>query len=132
MPEEYQPRKRSWLEKFRETFRGAWLGVRGQSSFYIHFAAAIVVIIAAFFLAVTQVEWYILILCITAVITAEMFNSALEEMAKAVDKNRNQHLANALDISSAAVLVASIGASLIGATIFLNRLGIRLELWAES
>jgi len=132
MPEEYQPRKRSWPEKFRETFHGLWVGVRGQSSFSFHFVATIAVIVAGIVLKVTRVEWYILILCITSVLTAEMFNSALEVLAKAVDKNRNQYLADSLNISSAAVLVTSIGSSLTGAIIFIHRLGIRLEWWVES
>nr|MCU0875418.1 diacylglycerol kinase [Pirellulaceae bacterium] len=52
------------------------------------------------------------------VLTAEMFNSALEHLARAVDRSENRHLGSALDIGSAAVLTASIGASLVGALVF--------------
>jgi diacylglycerol kinase len=51
-----------------------------------------------------------------------MFNSALEHMAKAVDRSENPLIAQSLDIGSAAVLMASIGASVIGALIFLARM----------
>ena len=56
------------------------------------------------------VEWCLLLLCIAGVLTAEMFNSALESMAKAITGESDPHLGNSLDIGSAAVLVASIGA----------------------
>jgi diacylglycerol kinase len=61
-------------------------------------------------------------LCITVVLTAEMFNSALESMAKAITGEIDPHLGNSLDIGSAAVLVASIGASGVGCAIFISHL----------
>ena len=112
----------SWISKFRCAFRGAKLGVRGESSFFVHFFAAAAVAAAALALGATLVEWCILLGCIAAVLTAEMFNSALERLAKAVDERPNPHIRDALDIGSGAVLVASIGAAVIGAVIFLNRL----------
>ena len=36
---------RNWVAKFRCAFRGAKLGVRGQSSFFIHFFMAAAVIV---------------------------------------------------------------------------------------
>ncbi len=68
-------------------------------------------------------------LCIAGVLTAEMFNSALESMAKAITGESDPHLGNSLDIGSAAVLVASIGAAVVGAIIFGHRVGVLLEWW---
>jgi diacylglycerol kinase len=112
----------SWIRKFRCAFRGAKLGVRGQVSFFVHFFAAAAVVAAALVLQVSLVEWCILIGCISAVLTAEMANTALEHLARAVDERPNPHLRDALDIGSGAVLVAALGAVVIGAIIFLNRL----------
>ena len=112
----------SWVRKFRCAFRGAKLGVRGQSSFFVHFFMAAAVVAAGLALSVTLVEWCVLLACITIVLTAEMFNSALERFAKTVEPRPNAHVRDALDIGSGAVLVASVGAAVIGAVIFLNRL----------
>jgi len=123
MPErqpERSPLERSWSVKFGDAFRGIKLGIRGQSSFFVHFFVAAAVVAAGVVLGVDLVEWCLLLLCITGVLTAEMFNSALEHLARAVDRSENRHLGSALDIGSAAVLTASIGASLVGAIIFVT------------
>lgn len=112
----------SWIKKFRCAFRGIKLGVRGQSSFFVHFFFAAAVVAAAVALNVTITEWCILVGAIAAVLTTEMVNTSLEILAKAIDDRHNPLLRDALDIASAAVLVASIGAATIGAIIFLNRL----------
>jgi len=115
--------ERSWPEKFRDAFHGMKEGVRGQSSFYFHFFMITLVIAAAVVFRIdTVTEWCVLILYITVVLTAEMFNSALEHMARAITREVDPHLGTALDIGSAAVLVASIGASVAGGIVFVNRL----------
>ena len=121
--------ERSWSSKFRDAFRGVKAGVRGQSTFFVHFFAAAAVIVAGAVLRVDLVEWCLLLLCIAIVLAAEMFNSALESMAKAITHESHPHLGNSLDIAAAAVLVASIGASIVGAIIFADRLGILLGWW---
>ncbi len=121
--------ERSWAEKFRDAFRGVKAGVRGQSSFFVHFFAAAAVIVAGIVLGVNLVEWCLLLLCIAGVLTTEMLNSALESMAKAITGESDPHLGNSLDIGSAAVLTASLGASTVGAIIFGHRLAILLGWW---
>jgi diacylglycerol kinase len=113
---------RTWRDKFRDAFRGWGFGVHDQSSFRVHFTAAAMVLIAASLLRLNRYEWALLILSISSVLVAEMFNTALEHLAKAVDRTHNAHIANALDIGSAAVLLAALGAAAVGAII----LGLRL------
>jgi diacylglycerol kinase len=123
------PTDRSWIAKFRCAFRGAELGIRGQSSFFVQFFFAAAVIVAAVVLHVTRIEWCLLILCIAGVLTAEMFNSALEAMARTITHEFDPHIGGALDIGSAAVLVASTGAAVVGTIIFLDRLLVLLGWW---
>ncbi|MCH8922183.1 MAG: diacylglycerol kinase [Planctomycetes bacterium] len=120
---------RGWIKKFADAFRGVALGVRGQSSFHVHFFMTAVVITVAAIVRVTLIQWCLLALCITLVLTAEMFNSALEYLARAVDREHNPDLGAALDIASAAVLVASFGAVVIGVMILGMRIGAVLEWW---
>lgn len=121
--------RRGWVRKFRHAFRGVKQGVRGQSSFFVHFFAAAAVLVAAGVLSCTASEWCLLLLCIAGVLTAEMFNSALEAAARAINREQDPHLADALDIGSAAVLVASLGAAFVGGIIFGRRLGHTLGWW---
>ena len=66
MDAEQPRRKRSWPEKFRDAFRGVGLGVRGQSSFRVHFLVAALVIVAAAVMQVPLWEWCVLLLCVKA------------------------------------------------------------------
>lgn len=118
-----------WSRKFRNAFRGLRVGVVGQSSFYVHFVAAALVLIVAAVLQVTPLEWCVLLLCIGIVLSAELFNSAFESCAKAITRDFDDNIRNALDIASAAVLVIAIAAALTGATIFFFRVGFWLGWW---
>jgi diacylglycerol kinase len=122
--------QRTWREKFGDAFHGLKAGVRGQSSFFVHFFMAALVVATGVGLGVDSLaEWGVLITCITVVLCCEMFNSALESLARAITSEVDPHVGTALDIGSAAVLVAALGASLVGAAIFANRLGLLIGWW---
>ena len=118
----FDPPRRSWLKKFTDAFHGLWLGVVGQSSFVVHLICAAIVVALGIWLEASPTEWLVLALCITLVLTAEMFNSALERLAKSLDDEHNPHLADGLNIASAAVLIAALGTAVAGAIIFVPKL----------
>jgi len=123
---EWQPRESSsligrWRQKFACALRGLAVGVRGQPSFCVHFPIAIGVVALATWLQVSQAEWLALILCITIVFSAELFNSAIEHLARAITRKENPEIRDALDIASGAVLVVALGAGVVG----LQVLGVR-------
>lgn len=107
-----------WRRKFGYAFRGFATGVRGESSFYVHFtfAAAALACGAAFRISIA--EWCVLFLAITGVLACEMFNSSLERLARAITHEKNQDLKAALDIGSTAVLMSAAGAVAVGLMIF--------------
>ncbi len=117
----------SWGQKFRRAFRGFKLGVRGQSSFFVHFFFTAAVIAAGVAFSVSLAEWCMLTLCVAIVLAAEMFNSGLEHLARAITDEHHPDVGSALDIGSAAVLIAAVGAALVGAMIFLSRLAVLLD-----
>jgi diacylglycerol kinase (ATP) len=127
--DDFQPTQRSWRAKFRDAFAGIAAGIHGQSSFRVHLLCTAAAVALGFILRISRVEWCLVALCIAAVLAAELFNSALERMAKAIDSRRNAELGAALDIASGAVLLAGAGAGAVGAMIFVFRLGILLEWW---
>lgn len=123
--------ERSWACKFRDAFRGVKTGVRGQSSFFVHFFFAAAVIAAAAVLCLGRVDWCLLLLCITVVLTAEMFNSAMESLADAMTDEDDPRFGDFLDIGAAAVLIASLGAAVVGALVFLHGIAELLGWWAK-
>jgi diacylglycerol kinase len=115
-------RRRRWRHKFRDAFRGLKLGVRGQSSFFVHFFVGALVIVAAFLLGCDVVEWCILLGCVGMVLVAELFNSALEVLFRGLDDTAKDRVWPCLDIAAGAVLLASIFAAVIGGLVFLMHL----------
>jgi diacylglycerol kinase len=113
---------RSWRGKFGDAFRGLKLGIRGQSSFFVHFFFTAVVVAAAIAFGCSVVEWGLLLGCIGMVLVAELFNSAIETLFRGLDESAKQKAWPSLDIAAGAVLLASVVAVLIGSLVFLNRI----------
>jgi diacylglycerol kinase len=115
--EEKRPR-RSWRLKFAAAFRGLKLGVRGHSSFSVHFFFAALVVAAAVALGCDLTQWCILLGCVGLVLTAELFNSAVETLFRGLDEEAKSRAWPALDIAAGAVLLASLTACVIGLVVF--------------
>jgi diacylglycerol kinase len=114
--------RRSWLRKFGDAFRGVKRGVRGQSSFSVHFFFAALVVAAGIVLQCSITQWALLFLCIGMVLTAELFNSALEHLFRGLDESSRARVWPCLDIAAGAVLLACIAAVIVGCLVFLERL----------
>src|SRR5438105_11961478 len=112
---------RSWRHKFRDALRGLKLGIRGHSSFFVHFFFSALVVAAAIVLRCTPLEWCFLLGCIALVLTAELFNSALELLFQGLDEAMKPRLRCCLDIAAGAVLLASIAAAVLGRSVFIGR-----------
>jgi diacylglycerol kinase len=123
--EPVEPLKRSrprrfWRDKFRDAFRGLKLGVRGHSSFSVHFFFAALVLAAGIVLRCGWYDWCILLGCIGFVLTAELFNSAIETLCRGLDEATRLRVRDCLDVAAGAVLTASITASVVGGLVFLK------------
>ncbi len=114
--------RRPWRDKFRAAFRGLKLGVRGHSSFFVHFFFTALVLAAAIAFQCDATEWCLLIGCIGAVLVAELFNSAIETLFRGLEEETRSQVWASLDVAAGAVLLASIIASVIGCIVFLPKL----------
>lgn len=119
--------RRKWGDKFGDAYRGLKLGIRGHSSFFVHFFIAALVLAAALVFGCELLEWCVLLGCIGLVFTAELFNSAVESIFHGLDEHTKPRVRGCLDIAAGAVLMASITAALIGSLVFLHRLWIILH-----
>ena len=114
-------RRRSWGAKFDEAFRGVKRGIRGHSSFSVHFFFAALAITAAVALECNWIEWCLVVICIGGVFTAELFNSAIETLFHGLDEATKLRWNGCLQIAAGAVLMASLTALVVGTIIFVNR-----------
>ena len=126
-PERKKPRL--WRDKFREAVRGVKKGVRGHSSFSVHFFCAAVAVAAAVALQCDHWEWCLVIGCIGVVMTAELFNSSIETLFRGLEPEARDRVYACLDIAAGAVLVAGLTSACIGAVIFGRKLLILFHLF---
>ena len=108
----------TWLSKFIDAASGIAAAFRSESSFYVHLPVGIIVIVAAILLKLSTAQTCILFLCVAFVLTAELFNTAIEALAKAVTREFDPNIQRALDVSAGAVLVASFMSVVVGLAIF--------------
>lgn len=121
------------LARFGRGFIYALNGIRAavqeERNFRFHLCAAIYVYAAAFLAGLEPVEYALLALCIFAVMSMELMNSAIE---RAVDKPDTEHwwsAGAAKDMAAGAVLVTAIGAVCVGVCLFANERALK-AIWS--
>lgn len=113
----------SMIESFYHAFQGISLALKEQRNLRIHFLCAAVVVVLGFYFKVDAISWFALLLSIGFVISAELFNTALEHMVDlSAEGEYRLHARKAKDTAAAAVLVASIIAAAVGAIVFVPRI----------
>ena len=109
---------RSWLRKFGDAFRGLFHAVTSESSFAAHLPVAAAAVACGAWFRISPVEWCLVALAIGAVVAAEVFNTSIESLARALDTGPDPRIHVALDTASAGVLVAVGTAIVVGVVIF--------------
>ncbi len=120
MTDTFSRQPRSWARKFADALRGCGVAVRHHRSFWVHAAFAVAVLSAGAYVGLEPWRWCAVVGCISAVFVAEMLNTALEQLARAVTSDFHPHVRDALDMGSAAVLLAAAGAVAVGVVVFLS------------
>lgn len=111
---EFERRSQGWIEKFTVAGRGVKIAVRTETSFFVHLFITVAVVLIGALLGISRVEWCLIVLSIAVVLSAELFNTSIERIAKAITRAENDELRDALDIASGAVLVVALGAVALG------------------
>lgn len=115
-------RRQSVRKSFASAYTGMSYCVRTQRNLRIHLSIAVLVLVVSSILRVSLPELALLIFCISMVIVAEILNTALECVVDLVTSDYHPLAKLSKDISAGAVLVASIGAAVVGGLIFIPRL----------
>ncbi len=102
------------LRSFRCALRGIWILLRSQPNAWIHALATVLVCAAGLCFGFTRSEWGWVIVAMVMVWAAEAANTALEFLADAVSPERHPPVGKAKDVAAGAVLIAAIGAAVIG------------------
>ena len=111
-----------WLRRFHDAFDGLRSALVSEESLWVHLFFASAVIAVSTVIGLELWRWCVLILSISLVISLELVNSAIERLVKTLHPEHDEMVGQALHIAAAAVLVASIGAAVVGLIVLLPAL----------
>ncbi len=98
---------------------GITIAWREEFNFRFEILCAAGTLATGWYFAITSMEWMLVVAMIGGVLTAESFNTALEEFCDMVKGDPDPHIAKIKDLAAAAVLIATIAAFVVGCIIFI-------------
>lgn len=104
---------------FKFAFSGIKTIVQEKQPFRIMVISAILVIVAMICFNLTLIHKIIILFMIVLVLSLELLNSVVEKVLDFICPQKNERVKKIKDMSAGVVLIASIGAALIGILIFL-------------
>ncbi len=110
------------INSFKYAFQGIITSFKTERNMKIHVFIMILVIIAGIVLKVSSLDWIILVTMFALVISAELFNTAIETVVDMITKEKNEKAKIAKDVAAGAVLVLAIGSVIVGLIIFIPKI----------
>ena len=120
-----RPSGPSLIDSFNYALEGIIHVLRTQRNMRIHFAVAVVVLVAALATGVSRLELITLLLAIAFVLIAEMINTAIEAAIDVATTAFDPLAKLAKDIAAGAVLIATVNAVAIGYLVFSEKIADR-------
>jgi diacylglycerol kinase len=118
LPNKFLDMLEKHIASFKYAFNGIAVLIKTQANARFHLLAAIVVIVVAWYLEVSALEWAILALTIGTVLAAEGFNTALEFLTDLVSPDYHELAGKTKDVAAGAVLITAFAAVAVAAFIF--------------
>ena len=106
------------LRSFGHAFRGLKVLLQTQHNARIHAVATVLVVVAGALLRISAFDWALIALAVLCVWAAEAMNTAIEFVVDLVSPEHHPLAAKAKDVAAGAVLVAAIGAAIVGGLVF--------------
>ncbi|HEU0111262.1 MAG TPA: diacylglycerol kinase family protein [Flavisolibacter sp.] len=120
-----EPKKFSWKER-GNSFTYAWAGIkavfRTEHNTWIHLVLTCMAMVIGFVLKISPGEFIALIIVMTMVWTAEIFNTAIEKTMDFISREKHPQIKLVKDLAAAAVLITAVSAIIVGAIIFIPKL----------
>jgi len=119
------------IKRLRKSFGYAFKGIddviEHEPNMKIHVVVAILVVIMAFILKVSIIEWIILVLLIGGVLAAETINTTIENLVDMYTKEYDEKAKIVKDTAAGTVLILAITSAIIGLIIFIPKIIYLLE-----
>lgn len=103
---------------FRYAARGLVALLRSQHNAWIHAAASVAVVALGFYVGLSRLEWCLVVLAMAVVWSAEAVNTAVEALCDVASPEVHPLVERVKDVAAGAVLLAAVGAAVVGALVF--------------
>jgi diacylglycerol kinase (ATP) len=100
----------SFARRLGFALAGLGHALRGERSLQTQLGVLVIVVLALAYLRPTALWWALLSLCAALVLTAELFNTAIEHLADHLHPDLHPQIRIVKDCAAAAVLCAALGA----------------------
>lgn len=121
MPERLRPPGGLWRRRvasFGHAGRGVWLALRSEVHLRFHALATVAVIGLGLYYAISRLEWALVAIAVACVWAAELVNTAIEALTDLASPDWHPLAGKAKDVAAGAVLLAALGALVVGALVF--------------
>ncbi len=109
------------INSFKYAFKGIISALLSERNMKIHVNIMALVIIFGLILNISVGEWFVCIICFAIVISAEMFNTAFEQMVDIAMPEKDPRAKFVKDVAAGGVLVMAIASLVIGLIIFVPK-----------
>ena len=110
------------IDSFNYAVTGIITSMKTERNMVIHYLAAIAVMSLSLFFDFTKIEFLVLLIATTMVVVTELINTAIEKTIDLVTEDYHPLAKIVKDISAGAVLISAITATIVGYTLFYNKL----------
>jgi diacylglycerol kinase (ATP) len=114
---ERPPKPNRYTDSINFALEGIVYAAKNQKHMRNHFLAALVILAAVLFLRVSSLEFILLVISVSFVLFAELMNTAVELCVDIVSPGYHPLAKCAKDVAAGAVLIAAIGAAVMGCLI---------------
>lgn len=111
-----------FLKSFTYAFNGLKFCFKNEFNFKVQLLVGTSTIGLGLIFSLTKIEWSLILCCIGLVLSAELFNTAIESICNKIETNYHLTIKIIKDVSAAAVLVLSIVSAVIGLIIFIPKI----------
>lgn len=109
------------FKSFKYAFRGLATLIKEEHNLRVHIFAAFLVTVFGIIYDISASEWILITICVGMVVSAEIFNSAIEKIADRITREHDERIGKIKDIAAAGVLVTAVVSVIAGLMIFLPK-----------
>ncbi|MFZ4929293.1 diacylglycerol kinase family protein [Chryseobacterium sp. Mn2064] len=110
--------KPSLHKSFLNAFRGIFMMIKTERNFQIELVAFFVNLFLIFYLQLNKIDAALVLMVSFAVLSAEIFNTAVERICDIIQPNFDKRIGFIKDISAGAVILMTISSVVVGILVY--------------